>query len=153
MTVTVTDIKKLREKTGGGVMECRKALEETKGDFKKAETLLTKWGIERSEKKADRETGAGIVDAYIHAGGKVGVLLELKCETDFVARTDDFKKLSHELCLQISSMEPKDIKSLFKQEYIRDPKIKIEDLIKGVIGKLGENMTVARFQRFKLGEK
>ena len=153
MTVTVTDIKKLREKTGGGVMECRKALEEARGDFKKAGELLNKWGIERSEKKADRETGAGIVDAYIHAGGKVGVLLELKCETDFVARTDDFKKLSHELCLQISSMEPKDIKSLFKQEYIRDPKIKIEDLIKGVIGKLGENMTVARLQRFKLGEK
>ncbi|KKS97590.1 MAG: translation elongation factor Ts, elongation factor Ts [Candidatus Gottesmanbacteria bacterium GW2011_GWA2_43_14] len=134
-------------------MECRKALEETKGDFKKAEALLTKWGIERSEKKVDRETKAGHIDSYIHAGGKVGVLLELLCETDFVARTDDFKRLSHELCLQISSMEPKDVKTLLKQEYIRDPKIKIEDLVKAVIGKLGENITIARFTRFKLGEK
>ncbi|OGG27132.1 translation elongation factor Ts [Candidatus Gottesmanbacteria bacterium RIFCSPLOWO2_01_FULL_39_12b] len=143
-------LKKLRQKTGAGVMDCRKALEETKGDEKKAEDLLQKWGIEKSEKKADRQTKAGIIDSYIH-GGKVGVMLELLCETDFVAKTDDFKNLSHELCLQIASMNPKDVKTLESQEYIRDPKIIIRDLIKQTIGKLGENITVSRFTRYQLG--
>lgn len=134
-------------------MDCRRALEETKGGEKKAEGLLAKWGIEKAEKKADRETKAGLVDSYIHAGGRVGVLVELLCETDFVARTDDFKNLAHELCLQVASMNPKDVKSLLAQEYIRDPSLTIENLVKQVIGKLGENITVARFIRFQLGEK
>lgn len=151
--ITVDQIKALREKTGGGVMDCRRALEEVKGDEKKAAELLTKWGIEKSAKKADRETKAGIIDSYIHAGSKVGVVLELLCETDFVARTDDFKKLSHELCLQISAMNPKDVKALLKQEYIRDGSVKIEDLIKQTIGKLGENIQLSRFTRYSLGEK
>lgn len=150
---TIDDIKKLRGKTGAGIMDCRKALVEAKGNAQKAEDLLKKWGIEKAEKKADRETKAGIVDSYIHAGGKVGVLLELLCETDFVARTDDFTNLSHELCLQIASMKPKDVKALLTQEYIRDPSLTIEKLVKQVIGKLGENITVSRFQRFQLGEK
>src|SRR3989344_5358726 len=152
-SITIDQIKKLREKTGAGVMDCRRALEETRGDEKKAAALLTKWGIEKSEKKSDRETNAGVVDAYIHAGGKVGVILEVLCETDFVARTDDFKNLVHELALQIASMEPKDVKTLLAQDYIRDPAVKIGDLIKAAIGKLGENITVSRFTRFQLGEK
>src|SRR3989344_6464867 len=147
--ISIDQLKKLRQKTGAGVMDCRKALEETKGDEKKAEDLLQKWGIEKSEKKADRQTKAGIIDSYIH-GGKVGVMLELLCETDFVAKTDDFKNLSHELCLQIASMNPKDVKTLESQEYIRDPKIIIRDLIKQTIGKLGENITVSRFTRYQL---
>lgn len=151
--ISIDDIKKLREKTGAGIMECRKALEESKGVEKKAEELLKKWGIEKAEKKSDRETKAGIIDSYIHAGGKVGVLLEILCETDFVARTDDFKNLSHEICLQIASMNPKDTKVLLAQEYIRDPSLTIEKLVKQVIGKLGENITIARFIRFQLGEK
>lgn len=149
--VTIDQIKKLREKTGAGVMECRKALEETKGNAKKAEELLAKWGIEKSQKKADRETKAGVIESYVH-GGKRGVLLELLCETDFVARTDDFKNLAHELCLQIVSMQPKDVKTLLSQEYIRDPKLKIEDLVKQTIGKLGENISISRFTRLALGE-
>lgn len=151
--ITIDQIKNLREKTGAGIMDCRRALEETKGDGKKAEDILKKWGIEKAEKKAERETKAGIVDSYIHAGGKVGVLLELLCETDFVARTPDFKSLSHELCLQIASMDPKDVKSLLKQEYIRDSGLTIEKLVKQVIGKLGENISIARFTRFQLGER
>ncbi len=151
--ITVDQIKKLREKTGAGVMDCRRALEETKGDEKKAMDLLNKWGVEKAEKKADRATHAGIVDSYIHAGGKVGVLLEILCETDFVAKTDDFKNLSHEICLQIASMDPKDVKALLNQEYIRDPSQTIEKLVKQVIGKLGENITVSRFCRYQLGEK
>ncbi|MBI4991318.1 translation elongation factor Ts [Candidatus Gottesmanbacteria bacterium] len=150
---TINQIKKLREKTGGGVMDCRRALDETKGDAQRAEVLLKKWGVEKAEKKANRETRAGIIDSYIHAGGKVGVLLEINCETDFVARTDDFKNLSHELCLQIASMNPKDIKTLLKQEYIREPSITVEQLVKQVIGKLGENITISRFTRYQLGEK
>lgn len=149
--ISVDDIKKLREKTSAGVMDCRRALEETKGNVQKAEELLKKWGIEKSEKKADRETKSGIIDSYVHVG-RVGVLLELLCETDFVARTDDFKNLSHELCLQIASMNPKDVKKLLLQEYIRDPKTKIEDLVKQTIGKLGENMHIARFTRYELGK-
>ena len=148
--VKIEQIVKLREKTSAGVMECRKALEEAKGDEKKAEELLKKWGVEKAEKKTGRSTKAGIIDSYIHGEGKVGVILELLCETDFVARTEDFKKLSHELCLQIASMKPKDVKILLSQEYIRDPSVKIGDLVKQTIGKLGENITLSRFTRFSL---
>lgn len=150
--ITIDQIKSLREKTGAAVMECRKALEETKGNAQKAEELLKQWGIEKSEKKSSRETKAGMIESYVH-GGKVGVLLELLCETDFVARTDDFKNLAHEICLQIASMSPKDVKTLLAQEYIRDPKLKIGDLVKQTIGKLGENITISRFTRLSLGDK
>ena len=150
--ITTHQIKKLREASGGGVMDCKRALEETKGDMKAAAGLLKKWGIEKSEKKAGRETKSGIIDSYVH-NNKVGVLLEIVCETDFVARTDDFKKLSHEICLQIASMKPKDVDALLKQEYIRDPGVKIETLVKEAIGKLGENIKIVRFVRYQLGEK
>jgi len=151
--ITIDKIKKLREETGAGVMDCRRALEKTKGDEKKAAELLKKWGIEKSEEKSLRETKSGMIASYVHAGGKVGVLVELLCETDFVGRTDDFQKLAHEICLQIASMEPKDVPSLLKQEYIRDQSKTIEQLVKETIGKLGENITISRFSRFQLGEK
>ena len=144
----ITLLKKLREETAASIADCRMALEETKNDYKKALEWLKKRGLE----KADRETSQGLVDSYIHQGGKIGVLLELRCETDFVAKTDDFKMLAKELGMQISAMNPKDVEAVLKQEYIRDPKITIEELIKSVIGKLGENITLARFQRFALGE-
>lgn len=148
--VTFDQIKKLRQQSSAGVMDCRKALEQSNGDIKKAQALLTSWGIEKSNKKEGRETKAGIIDSYIHAG-KIGVLVELLCETDFVARTDEFKKLAHELALQISSMNPKDVNELLKQEYIRDPKIKVSDLVKQEIGKLGENIIISRFSRLQIG--
>ncbi|OGG32769.1 translation elongation factor Ts [Candidatus Gottesmanbacteria bacterium RIFCSPLOWO2_02_FULL_40_10] len=153
MKITIDRIKKIRELTGYGIMDCRKALEEAAGDEKKAVELLNIWGIEKSAKKKDRETKAGLIQSYIHGEGKIGVLIKLLCETDFVARTDDFKNLAHELCLQISSMNPKDIKELLKQEYIRDTGLTIGDMIKQTIGKLGENITVSRFVRMQLGEK
>ena len=153
MKITIDRIKKIRELTGYGIMDCRKALEEAAGDEKKAVELLNIWGIEKSAKKKNRETKAGLIQSYIHGEGKIGVLIELLCETDFVARTDDFKNLAHELCLQISSMNPKDIKELLKQEYIRDTGLTIGDMIKQTIGKLGENITVSRFVRMQLGEK
>ena len=143
-------IKKLREETQASIADCRQALEESNGDYGKAIGWLKKRGIEKAEKKAQRETHQGIVESYIHGNGKMGVLVVLLCETDFVARTSEFKNLAHELALQIPAMNPRDIKSLLSQEYIRDPKLSIEELIKQAIGKLGENIQVKEFSRIEL---
>lgn len=150
--VTVEQIKKLREQTQAGVMECRQALEESGGDMKKAAEILTTKGVARAEKKAGREVKAGLVEAYVHNTGKVAALVEVACETDFVARTDEFKTLCHEIAMQVASMNPKDVDELLKQEYIRDASKTIEQLVKETIGKLGENMVVRGFSRLSLGE-
>lgn len=149
--VSVELIKQLREQTGAGIADCRKALEETGEDIDKAKKLLKTWGIEKADKKSERKTTAGLVYAYVHTGGRVGVLLETNCETDFVGRTDDFQNLCKELSLQIASMSPKDVDTLLKQEYIRDGSQTIDQLIKSTIGKLGENIVVKRFVRYELG--
>ena len=151
MTISIDQIKQLREETSAGIMDCRRALDEAKGDMKKAAALLRKWGVEKAEKKSDRATAQGIIYTYVHHGDKVGVMIELNCETDFVARTDEFKKLAHELALQIASMNPKDIDTLLSQEYIRDTSQTMREMIKSVIGKLGENITVKRFVRYEIG--
>jgi elongation factor Ts len=151
MAVDVALIKTLREKTGAGIADCREALETTKNDLKKAEEYLKKKGFEKAAKKADRETKSGLIDSYIHQG-RVGSIVELLCETDFVARTDEFKNLAHEISMQVASMNPKDVKVLEKQEYIRDAQKTIGDLVKETIAKLGENITIGRFSRFELGK-
>lgn len=151
MTTVVENIKKLRALTSAGVMECRKALEESAGNLKKAETLLKKQLQEKAAKKKGRKTQEGLIESYIHANAKVGALVELLCETDFVGRTADFKNLAHEICLQIASMNPKDVKELLSQAYIRDPKTTISDLVKELSGKLGENVQIKRFTRFEVG--
>ena len=151
MTVDVSLIKNLREKTGAGVADIREALEESSNDVKKAEEILKEKGYARAAGKAGRETNAGLIESYVHMG-RVGVLVELACETDFVARTDEFRTLAHELCLQVSSMNPKDIAALLKQEYVRDPEKKVSDLVKEAIAKLGENITVNRISRVELGK-
>ncbi len=148
--ITVDDIKELREKTGAGIADCREALEASKGSVVKAAEYLKKKGIEKAEKKSERETGQGKVFAYIHATGKIGVVLSLLCETDFVARTEDFTNLGKEVCLQIASMKPKNVAELLSQEYIRDPQTTIGDMIKEVIGKLGENIKVGEFSRIQI---
>ncbi|OGE19471.1 translation elongation factor Ts [Candidatus Daviesbacteria bacterium RIFCSPLOWO2_02_FULL_41_8] len=145
------DIKKLREQTGAGIADCREALKESDGDLTKAKEWLKKKGLDKASSKTDREVKAGIVETYSH-GGKVGVLVEVLCETDFVARTEDFKGLAHELSLQIASMNPSSVEELLSQEYIRDNSLTVEQLIKSVIGKLGENIQVGRFERIALGE-
>jgi elongation factor Ts len=150
MKIDIKLIKQLREETQVSIADCRKALEEAKGNYEKAIELLKKRGIERAEKKADRETAQGIIESYIHQNGKVGVLLELLCETDFVARTEDFKRLAHEVAMQIAAMNPKDVATLLKQEYIRDGSVTIESLVKQTIGKLGENIVVKQFTRFEI---
>ena len=144
--VSVDDIKKLREETGAGIADCREALEASMGDLKKAVEHLKQKGIEKASKKTERETHQGRVFSYVH-GGKIGVVMSLLCETDFVAKTDDFQNLGKEICLQIASMNPKDEKELLGQEYIRDPKLTIGDMIKAVIGRLGENIKIAEFKR------
>ena len=151
MKVSVADIKKLRQKTGAGIADVRRALEESGGDFKKAEGLLKSWGAEIASKKKDRATGQGLVETYIHSGGKVGAMVEVNCETDFVAKTDEFKNLAHEVVMQIAAMDPADVEELSKQEYIRDSSKTIDDLVKEVIAKVGENIVVKRFIRFELG--
>jgi len=147
--ISVDLIKKLREKTGAGISDCRSALEETKGDVDKAVDVLKKKGIEKAAKKSDRETHEGRVFSYVHSG-KIGALVSLQCETDFVAKTEEFQNLGKELCLQVSAMDPKDIDELLEQEYIRDAGIKIGDMIKSAISKLGENIKVASFSRIKI---
>lgn len=143
-------LKKLRDETSASIADCRMALEEAHGDYKKALEWVKKRAVEKAEKKADRETSQGLIEAYIHQGGKVGVLVELLCETDFVAKTDEFKHLAKEIGMQVAAMNPMDVNVLLKQEYIRDGSMTIEKMLKGVIGKLGENIILKRFVRFEI---
>lgn len=151
MAVSVDGIKKLRGETGAGVADCREALEEADGNLEKAREVLKKKGLDKAASKGERAVKSGVVEVYSH-GGKVGVLVELLCETDFVAKTENFKTLAHELALQIASMKPESVGELLEQEYIRDASQKIDDLIKAMIAKLGENIQVGRFERVALGE-
>lgn len=151
MKISIEDLKKLREETSAGVADCRQALEDAGGDYERAKKLLSERGLKKAAKKEGKETSQGIIESYVHQG-RVGVLVELRCETDFVARTDEFKNLAHELALQIASMNPKDVAALLKEEYIRDTTMNIADLIRQAIAKLGENISIARFSRLELGE-
>lgn len=151
MAVDVNLIKQLREETGAGIADCRVALEEANGDMSKAKEVLKQRGLDKAGSKSDREVSAGVVETYSH-GGRVGVLVELLCETDFVAKTEDFKTLAHEVALQIASMNPEDEEELMRQDYVRDPSQTVETLVKAAIGKLGENIKVGRFTRIALGK-
>lgn len=144
-------IKKLREETGAGIADCKEALKVSNNDMEKAKAYLKEKGFDKAKSKEGREVKAGMVEVYSH-GGKVGVMVELLCETDFVAKTEDFKNLGHELALQIASMNPSSVDDLLSQEYIRDNSLNIEQLVKSVIGKLGENIQVGRFERIALGD-
>ena len=150
MAIDIALIKNLRNETSASIADCRNALEESKGDYNKAIVWLNKHGIEKAEKKADRNTSEGLIESYIHQNAKVGALVEALCETDFVARTSEFKTLVHEIAMQVASMDPKDVDSLLKQAYIRDSSKTIEQLVKEAIAKLGENIVVKRFKRFQI---
>jgi elongation factor Ts len=145
----VEKIKKLREETEISITECKKALEEAKGDLEKAKEILKKRYGEIAKKRKERETKEGIIEAYIHPGKKVGVLLELRCESDFVAKNPEFQKLAHELCLQIAAIDPEEI-PLLEQNWIRDESKKIKDLISEYIAKFDENIVIERFARFQI---
>jgi elongation factor Ts len=197
MTITASLVKELRERTGAGMMECKKALAETSGNLDQAIDVLRKHGMARASSKAGREARQGLIHAYIHPGDQLGVLIEVSCETDFVARTDDFKELVRNLAMQVAatnaqavdrasvdaamiererlilleqargSGKPEAILEkivagkvdkvyedivLLEQPYIRDPDRKVKDLVDQAIAKLGENIVVRRFTKFRIGE-
>ena len=168
MAVTADAVKQLRDLSGAGVMDCKKALDETGGDVEKAVKVLRDKGIANAEKKSGRETGQGLVDSYIHAGGRIGVLVEVNCETDFVARTEQFKRLVHDIALQIAGIPttlvisedqlPPDAEGtpeetvLMKQTFLKDSSRTIEQLVKEAIAKTSENIRIRRFTRFELGQ-
>ncbi|SYZ73158.1 Elongation factor Ts [Candidatus Zixiibacteriota bacterium] len=197
MEITAQKVKELREKTGAGMMDCKKALAETDGDFEKAISYLREKGIAKAASKAGRSTKEGIIVSYIHPGDKLGVLVEINCETDFVARTDDFRQFSKDIAMQIAATSPLAVTRegidshtieqesqiyrqqainegkpekildkivtgkldkyyaevcLMEQAFVKDSEKTITDLLNGLIAKLGENISIKRFVRFRLGE-
>jgi elongation factor Ts len=168
VVVTADDVKRLREQSGAGVMDCKKALDEAGGDIDQAALILREKGIAGASGKAHRETSQGLVESYIHAGGRIGVLVEVNCETDFVARTDTFKTLAHDIAMQIAGITttlsiseeelPPDAEGsleetvLLKQPFIRDGSRTIEQLVKEAIAQTGENIRIRRFARYELGQ-
>jgi elongation factor Ts len=195
-TISAAMVKQLRDQTGAGMMECKAALAEAKGDIEAATTLLRKRGLAQAAKKAGRSTSEGIIGHYIHMGGKIGVLVEVNCESDFVARTDDFQNLVKEVAMHIAATNPTYVRRedvpadvlqrereiyrdqvkdkpanvvdkivegklnsyyeqfcLMDQASVRDPKDKISDIVQRAIAKLGENITITRFVRMKVGEQ
>ena len=175
--VTANQVKELREMTGAGIMECKRALQETGGDVQKAIALLKQQGLAKAAKKSGRSASQGLVEPYIHAGGRIASLVEVNCETDFVARTPDFKGLAHDIAMQVAAMSPQYVSeeeipadawdalerehgsraqalaavSLLDQPFIKNPKQTIRDLTNEGIAKLGENIIVRRFARFEVG--
>jgi len=143
-------VKKIRMETGLGIMEIKSAVEEVNGDEVKAKQILKEKGFKKAESKAERETHQGRVATYTHSTGKIGVMVELLCETDFVAKHEDFLALTKDLCLQIAAMNPKTIEDLLKQEFIKDGSKTIEEMIKTLVAKFGENMKLTRFARFEI---
>ncbi|MDI3340178.1 MAG: translation elongation factor Ts [Sphaerobacter sp.] len=177
MQITTQMVKELRERTGAGIMDAKRALEETGGNMDQAAAVLRQRGLDRAEKKASRVASQGLVEAYIHGGGRIGALVEVNCETDFVARTKEFQELAHHIAMQVAAMNPRYVSpdeippevleegtreygdrelflkqvALLCQPFIKDPKLTIGDLVKDHIARLGENVVVRRFARFELG--
>lgn len=152
MKISVELIKKVREETGAPVIRVKKILEELEGNEKKAVEILTKEGFEKVSKREGRETSQGLIEAYSHHSGKVTSVVELLCETDFVARNELFKVLAHDLALQIASLDPKNVDDLLKQDFIKDPSKKVSDLVKEVNVKTGENIRIGRIFRIELSK-
>ena len=174
MQITADAVKALREETGAGIMDCKRALTEAGGDAGKARAILRERGFEAAAKKAGRETGQGLVEAYIHGGGRIGALVEVNCETDFVARSDEFRQLARELAMQVAAMNPRFVSkedvpgelvereqlspqevasmALLEQPYIRDQARTVGQYVTEVVHKTKENIRVRRFARFELGK-
>jgi elongation factor Ts len=165
MEIPTAKVKELRNQSGAGVMDCRNALLETQGDMEKATLILKQQSLFKAEKKVNRTANQGIVEAYIHTAGRIGAMVEVNCETDFVARTDEFKELAHHLAMQVAAASPQFISGeavpegdpqeacLLLQPYIKDPDKTVQDIITETIAKVGENIKVSRFARFELGEQ
>lgn len=171
-------VKELRQLTGAGVMDCKRALDEAGGNLEKAAEILRQQGMAKAEKKMGREAGQGLIHSYIHAGGRIGSLIELNCETDFVARTDDFRSLAHDLAMQAAAVPPRFVSVeelsdedraagisefgdeqrfleaavFLSQPFIKEPRRTIDDVIRDAIARVGENIVVRRVARFEVGE-
>jgi elongation factor Ts len=152
MQFNINDIKSLRGETGAGVLEVKQALETAGGDMNKAKEELMKKVASKAAKKAGRMAGDGLVCSYVHATGKVGSMVVVGCETDFVARTDDFKKLCREIAMQVCSFDFKTVEELNDSEYIRDSSKKIQDIVNEVTAKTGEKIEIKRFVKFSVGD-
>ncbi|MSQ23418.1 MAG: translation elongation factor Ts [Chloroflexi bacterium] len=163
MDISATHVKELRELSGAGVMDCKRALVDAGGDMQRALQLLRETGLAQVAKRADREASQGIIEAYIHGEGRIGVLVELNCETDFVARTADFHQLAHDIALQVAATNPQavdesedatadpDALPLLKQPFIKDPGRTVAEIVQDVAAKTRENIVVRRISRFELG--
>ena len=167
LSISIDDIKTLRQLTGAGVMDCKRALGEAQGDLEKAREILKKLGLATATKKAERETREGIIHSYVHSGNRLGALVEINCESDFVARTPEVRELAHNLAMQVAAMAPRYISQeeivegedhppqevcLLEQPYIKDPTRTVKELVQEVIARVQENIRVRRFARFALGE-
>jgi len=146
----IDKIKNLREATGLSLNQIKKALDEAGGDEKKAAEIIKSYGAEMAGKKSSRKVGEGIVDSYIHSTKKAGSLIEILCETDFVARNSEFQALAHDIAMHITAMQPADTAELLTQPFVKDPSITVQDLINSAIGKLGENIQIGEFTVFKI---
>ena len=149
--ISIEEIKRLRSLTGVGITDAKQALTDAGGDFDKALEEMRKKGLTKAEKRGEREARAGLIGSYVH-DGRIGVLVEVNCETDFVAKTDEFKELVKDLTLQICSGDPEDVDDLLKQEFVKDTSKTVGDIVKEANAKLGENIVVRRFERLALGE-
>ena len=148
--ISAEQIKQLRQKTNISVMECKEALEKAEGNEEKALKILEKKGKQKAIKKSQREVKQGLIESYIHNNGQIGVVLELNCETDFVAKNDQFKELAHDLTMHIAAMNPENTKELLSQFFIKDEQKTIKDLINESIAKLGENIKIKKFVRLEI---
>ena len=149
MEINKEIIQKLRDETGAGIMDCKKALEKTDGDIEKAKEVIKEKGIIIASKKSERKTGAGFLKAYIH-NDRVGVLMEIRAETDFAVKSDPFQKLVHELAMQIAAMDPKDVDELLKQPFVKNESKTVGEIIKEVVAEVGENINVKNFVRYEI---
>ena len=167
-TISADAIKELRERTSAGIMDCKNALQDANGNMDQAIALLRERGIATVAKKASRAANEGLIETYVHAGGRIGVIVELNCETDFVARTDDFKELAHNIALQVAAMDPQAIDDeiplddldtsdgeprLLHQPFVKDSSQTIGNLVTDTVAKVGENIVIRRFVRYGLGEE
>ena len=165
MEIPASKVKELRGQSGAGIMECKKVLVETQGEIDRALEILKQRGFLQAEKRAKRATTKGLIEAYIHTEGRIGAMVEVNCETDFVARTDEFKELAHNLAMQVAALAPQFISAeevpegaeiepdavcLLLQPYIKDSDKRVQDIITGTIAKTGENIKISRFARFEL---
>src|SRR3989344_5073774 len=149
--IDLKDVKRLRELTGVGITDANAALVETNGDFDKALAAMRKKGLTKADKRSEREARAGLIGSYVH-DGRIGVLVEVNCETEFVAKTDEFKELVKDLCLHIAASEPQSVEELLQQPFVKNPDQTVEDYVKEHIAKLGENIVIRRIARMALGE-